>query len=170
MYRSLFQFQRCQIVAQYGRPGCDGEGPYPAQLHIFKEDVDLSNSIHAPNFSLDLETAQVTLVRGSPLSDRKSETGPSCRSLEVNCSFCVSTRDGMSYQFRTEDGYECQLWINVLKFLIIFPHTSVPRDPSCDISALDRRLNPLPYQAGMYIHVYVCACTMAYELHGSCAS
>lgn len=148
------------IAAQYGTQGLEnGEGSYPAQLHIFKEDCDLNNSLRAPEFSLNLETAQVLMVRASPANSRKFGTGAACRSVKTSCSFCISSQEGMSYQFRANDERECQLWINMLKFLIIFPFSSVPREPECDASMFDKDINPLSYHAGTAILESVSPCT-----------
>lgn len=142
------------VVAQYGSSGQEGEGGfYPAQLHIFKTDYDVAEFSQAPNFSLNLEMAQVFLIRASPSTSRKLGRGTSCRSLQISRSFCITTQEGVCYQFRAEDDYECQLWINMLKFLIIFPYSSIPPEPRCEPSVFDRSLNPVLYRAGIAMHI-----------------
>ena len=137
------------MAVEYGDSGeTSGKGLCPSQLHVFKADHDLGRSFRAPQFSLSLELAEVVLIKPSP-SPKKEEAGLSCRSIETSRSFCVTTQAGICYQFRAQDDFECQLWINMLKFLIIFPYSSVPQDPKCDTSMFDKKTDARQYGAGI---------------------
>ena len=141
------------VAVEYGQEeeGC------PSQLHVFKADHDITCTFKAPQFSLSLESAQIVLIKPpnpspeSPLGRKgfgKETTGNCCRSVETSRSFGVTTQDGVSYQFKTRDDYECQLWINMLKFLVIFPHSSLPQEPNRDITVLDKKLDSPLHVAG----------------------
>lgn len=144
------EFHAQLVAVEYGDSGeTSGKGLCPSQLHVFKADHDLSRSLQAPQFSLSLESAEVVLIKP------RKETGQSCRSIETSRSFCVTTQAGICYQFRAQDDFECQLWINMLKFLIIFPYSNVPQDPRCDTSMFDKKTDARQYGADSSWPVYV---------------
>lgn len=144
------------VIAFYGRQehrggGGEAAGLIPAQLHIFGRNYDHTNSSQLPKFSINLETAQVCQVRASPsLPRRDGATGLSCRSIRMCRSFCVITGDGDCYEFQAGNDSECQVWMNLLKFLVIFPYSSVPVEPKFHPSMFDM-LDPKLYRAGKIV-------------------
>ena len=62
-------------------------------------------------------------------------------------SFCVITGEGDCYEFLAGDNTECQVWMSLLKFLIIFPYSTIPVEPKFHPSMFDT-LDSKLYRAG----------------------
>lgn len=143
------------VAAYYGIPGTTGkscdEDAIPAHMQVFKDTHDPTKIARSPKFSINLETSQVCTLRPSPSPIRK-ERVRSSKSLRFCCSFCITTQDGACYEFRALDEIECQLWINILKFLIIFPYSCIPQQPKYDCTVFESTLDPNLYGAGKYSH------------------
>ena len=132
------------MVALYGSQGAkqDGSDRYSAQLQIFKKDHKPgTKSGKAPKYSIDLESAQASAASGSN----------SCSAEQVGRLFCITTKAGDCYQFRAGSEMECQLWVNITKFLIAFPHSCLPEEPNCDCN-FDEVLDSKLYGAGMELN------------------
>lgn len=137
------------VVALYGSPGSrqgnDKCMPIPSHLQIFREDHKPGASTQAPKYSINLETSQVCVVK--PMCGRTTE--------RVGQSFCVTTKERNCYEFRACSENECQLWINIIKFLILFPHSCLPQEPDSIKLNFDQALDPKLYRAGLCDHIYI---------------
>lgn len=133
------------MVAFYGSPGSSSEErAIPSHLQVFKEGHEPGTSTKAPKYSINLETSQVCMVKPSPIVRRRSSGGKE----RVGQSFCITTKERDCYEFRAGSDNECQLWINIIKFLIIFPYSCLPLEPSCIKLNFEQVLDPNLYRAG----------------------
>ncbi len=137
----------------YGTLGGRNSEAMPAQVHIFSPDQDPRKSSKAPLFSINLQSSQVCVLRLKPSSPRRGRpsTGMLLSTQSMSCSFCITTDQGMYYEFRASDEAECQLWVSTLKFMIVFPFSSVPQEPQYNPAIFNTSPDPRIYGAGQYL-------------------
>lgn len=164
------QFSQQVLVARYGLPAGDQEeAPESAELWVFKGTHNpAKTSSNPPKFTIPLQGS--TLVEQILLpgdgdseaiaSDSNSgigsggDGGNNVRLLSVHSSsllFGLTTADGTSYHFRACDEREYKTWINLLKFLEVFPYSTLPMTPSYDPAGPHCNFNPILYSAGNFI-------------------
>ena len=84
-------------------------------------------------------------------SGSSKEVGSEVRKLPSapgNSLFGLTTADRKSYHFRVFNEEECKTWTNLLKFLIVFPHSTLPVVPCYDPTELHEYFDPILYNAG----------------------
>ena len=123
----------------------------PAHLCVFGANHDPRQMMsQAPQLKISLESSKVCVMHPKPLSSprRRASTGMPHGMEPISCSFCITTSQNKCYEFIANDQAECLLWVNVLKFMTVFPYSSLPQEPDAGVTPFERTLDPRLYEAG----------------------